>query len=86
MHTSVYIIDRLHALAHPEKLAGKNHWNVTGAQMIGVTIPDLRSIAKEIGKDHALAADLWKSGIHEARILAGMIDDPALVTSEQMDS
>ncbi len=79
------ILKRLHALAHPSHLQGKNHWNITGAHMIGVSIPDLRSLAKEIGTDHAIAESLWQTGIHEARILAGMVDDPLLVTPAQMD-
>jgi 3-methyladenine DNA glycosylase AlkD len=43
-------------------------------------------MAKRIGMDHGLAAALWSSGIHEARLLATMVDDPAAVTARQMDS
>ena len=50
------------------------------------SIPYLRWLAKRLGKDHRLAAGLWASGIHEARILAGLVDDPAQVTEEQMES
>jgi 3-methyladenine DNA glycosylase AlkD len=42
-------------------------------------------MAKEAGRDHALAEQLWSSGIHEARILATLVDDPALVTASQLD-
>ena len=52
----------------------------------GVSIPDLRKMAKEIGKDHALAQQLWASGIHELRILASMIDEAKIVTGAQMES
>ena len=52
---------------------------------LGITIPQLRELAKQIGTDHALALELWRSGIHDARTLASMIDDPTLVTPEQMD-
>jgi 3-methyladenine DNA glycosylase AlkD len=51
----------------------------------GVSIPRLRKLAKQTGMDHSLAQQLWKSGIHEARILAGMIDDPKLATEAQME-
>ncbi len=85
MDTLSQVLKELQALSHPSSLEGKNHWNITGAKMIGVTIPNLRALAKKIGKNHDLAEELWQTGIHEARILAGMIDDPALVTSEQMD-
>lgn len=53
---------------------------------LGVRIPDLRRLAKQVGTDHSLALGLWKTGIHEARILASMIDDPASVTERQMES
>src|SRR3989304_6625618 len=51
-----------------------------------VSIPNLRAVAKKIGRNHVLAQQLWSSGIHEARILASMIDAPDMVTEEQMDS
>jgi len=52
----------------------------------GISIPSLRSLAQKIGKDHKLAQKLWSSKIHEARILAGMIDDSKLVTEKQMNN
>jgi 3-methyladenine DNA glycosylase AlkD len=52
---------------------------------LGVTMAQLRTVAKSIGRNHALAADLWATGIYEARMLAALIDDPAQVTSAQMD-
>jgi 3-methyladenine DNA glycosylase AlkD len=52
---------------------------------LGISVPDLRGVAKQIGRDHELALQLWSSGIHEARILASMVDDPKLVTGDQMD-
>lgn len=52
----------------------------------GVPVPVLRQIAKETGKNHLLAQRLWSSGVHEARILASMVDSPENVTEEQMES
>ena len=52
----------------------------------GVPIGTLLGMAKRLGKDHALAAGLWKSGRYEARLLAGMVDDPPLVTRRQMNA
>jgi 3-methyladenine DNA glycosylase AlkD len=52
---------------------------------LGISIYDLRKIAKEIGKDHQLALKLWDSGIHEARILAGFVDEPEKVTETQLE-
>jgi 3-methyladenine DNA glycosylase AlkD len=52
---------------------------------LGVTVTELRRIARRIGRDHDLAAALWASEIHEARILASMVDDPSHVTEAQME-
>ena len=52
---------------------------------LGISIPTLRRFAREIGRDHDLALRLWKSGFHEARILAGFVADPAQLTSAQVE-
>lgn len=51
---------------------------------IGVSIPELRKTARQIGKNHSYALKLWKTGIHDARILASMVDEPAKVSPTQM--
>lgn len=51
---------------------------------LGVSMPDIRSVGKSL-RDHELALALWETGIHEARILAAIVDQPAKVTPEQMD-
>ena len=51
----------------------------------GVSICELRRIARELGHDHELALALWATGLHEARHLASMVDDPALVDEAQME-
>jgi len=53
---------------------------------LGVSIPHCRRIARAHRGDHPLALDLWSTGIHEARIVASMIDDPAQVTPAQMEA
>lgn len=58
---------------------------VTSAQAYGVSVPKLRAIAKALGRDHALAEALWRTRVHDARMLASMVDDPAKVTPAQMD-
>jgi len=52
----------------------------------GSSVPYLRWLAKRLGKDHGLAAELWASGLHEARILAALVDEPDRVTEEQMEA
>jgi len=53
---------------------------------LGISVNTLRGIAREVGKDHDLAGELWASGIHEARILASLVDIPIQVTDDQMES
>jgi 3-methyladenine DNA glycosylase AlkD len=53
---------------------------------LGVPMARMKALAKQLGTDHELAAELWATGLYEARIVAGMIDDPQAVTAEQMDA
>jgi 3-methyladenine DNA glycosylase AlkD len=64
---------------------GMAKFGISTKNTLGLSIPTLRGLAKKLGTNHSLALDLWKSGIHEARILAAMVDDPAEVTQKQMD-
>lgn len=80
------ILKQLRSLSNPEAVAGMARFGINPKNTCGVSIPALRKMAKEIGKDHAIAQHLWSSGIHEARILAGMIDSPDDVTEEQMEN
>jgi 3-methyladenine DNA glycosylase AlkD len=58
---------------------------VTKAEVYGTTVATLRAMAKKIGRDHKLAQSLWASGVHDARMLATMVGDPALVTPAEME-
>jgi 3-methyladenine DNA glycosylase AlkD len=53
---------------------------------LGVSVPDIRAVAKRCGTDHRLALELWGSGIHEARILATLVADPGAFTAEEIES
>lgn len=81
------IIRELKSLANPKNVAGMARFGIRPkAKVLGVYMPVLRKIAKEAGKNHILAQKLWQSGIHEAKILAGMVDEPKLVSAKQMDN
>jgi len=80
------ILERLKAESDPDSLAGMARVGISTVDAFAVKVPILRAIAREAGTDHDLAAELWKHGWRETRILAGMIDDPKVVTEEQMDS
>ena len=58
---------------------------VVTSKAMGVPMNRMLSIAKPLHPDHALAQALWDTGWYEARMVACMIDDPALVTAEQMN-
>jgi 3-methyladenine DNA glycosylase AlkD len=79
------VLGRLKALANPARLPGMARNGIEVSNALGVPIPSLRAIARTTGRDHALALALWRTGVHEARILASMVDEPARVTIQQMN-
>jgi 3-methyladenine DNA glycosylase AlkD len=52
---------------------------------LGVSVPNIRRIAGGCGVDHALALELWETELHEARILAVLVADPAAMTPSERD-
>jgi 3-methyladenine DNA glycosylase AlkD len=81
------ILRELRARADPSAREGLARFGIaTDRALGGTSVPALRAMAKRIGRDHDLAAELWASGIHEARLLAAMVDDPAQVTEAQMEA
>jgi len=79
------VTKKLESLKNPKNVEGMARFGINPKNTLGISIYVLRSLAKEIGKDHKLALQLWRSGIHEARILAAYIDDADKVTEKQMD-
>ena len=79
------ILRKLRSLADPDVVTGMARFGIKAPSAYGISVPELRRIAKEAGEDRLLAQELWASGIHEARILASMIDDPDQVTESQME-
>ncbi len=60
-------------------------YGIVSANVFGVSVGTLRTLAKGIGRNHQLALALWKTGWYEARMLGALVDDPARVTPAQMD-
>ncbi len=77
---------KLESLSDSKAVEGMARYGINPEKAYGISIPNLRRMAKETGRDHSLAQRLWSSEIHEARILASMIDDPQQVTQEQMEN
>lgn len=85
MATLRQALKMIRAKAKPDQLAGMARFGIVGEGRLGLSVPDMRQIAKELGKDHALAVEVWRTGIPDARIVAALIDDPRQVTEAQMD-
>ena len=79
------VLARLHALADPSRAAGMARVGIGGGTAIGVTVAELRALAEELGRSHVLAAGLWESGVHEARILATLVEERDRVDAAQLD-
>ena len=78
------IVAQMRARADPKAVEGMARFGISSKNALGLSIPTLRAMARNAGKDHNLAQELWETGIHEARILAAFVDDPAEVTEAQM--
>ncbi|GHO50772.1 DNA alkylation repair protein [Ktedonospora formicarum] len=79
------IIATLKQQADAQAVQKMAKFGVQPALALGISIPTLRKLAKEHGKDQTLALALWDSGIHEARILASMVAEPHRVSPQLMD-
>ena len=79
------IISEMKSKADPKAVEGMGRFGISSKNTLGLSIPALREMAKKIGTDHQVAQALWKSGIHEARILAAFVDDASKVTEAQME-
>ena len=80
------IIGKLELLRNPKNVAGMARFGIRPkTKVYGIPIPETRKIAKAIGKNHELAIKLWDSKIHEARILAGYIEEPDKITEKQFE-
>jgi 3-methyladenine DNA glycosylase AlkD len=79
------LVAALRAQANPANVAGMSRFGISANNTLGVPMPVLRKLARQAGRSHTTARELWDSGIHEARILATLVDDPTCVTERQAD-
>ena len=77
------VIQQLEALGSEQT---RKTWRRHGAAepMLGVKFGDLARLQKRIKVDHRLAAELWRTGIHDARLLACMVADADAVTEKEL--
>ncbi|WP_115462186.1 DNA alkylation repair protein [Winogradskyella aurantiaca] len=83
--------DLINLLKQHRNERGVDHWrrlnpDPNGLQSFGVGLTVLRKLAKKIGKNHKLAAELWPSNIYDVKIISLLIDDPKFMTVEQAES
>lgn len=80
------VMGKLEALSDAKRAEAMAAWaGIKAHTLLGISIPNLRRVARETGRNHGLAQELWLSGVHEARLVACMIDDPKLVSEEQLE-
>lgn len=79
------VIATLRNLATKHTLDGMSRYRIPSDNALGVSVGDIRNLAKRLGKNHDLAAALWENDIYEARMLACFVDEAARVTPAQMD-
>jgi 3-methyladenine DNA glycosylase AlkD len=80
------VVRTLERLGDRSRLEGMARFGIDTTRAVGVTVTELRRFARDLGPDHELAAALWASGVHEARLLASLVDEPATVSEAQMEA
>ena len=83
--TCARALKELRALGEQRNVEGMARYGIRAKIVYGVAKPKMDELARRIGKDHRLALELWSSGVHDARILAGMVDLPREVSAGQME-
>ena len=78
-------LTELRRLGSHKNVEGMARFGIRARNVYGVSKPKMDVLARRVGKNHLLARQLWNSGVHDARILAGMVDQAKLVTTAQMD-
>ena len=79
------ILKTLESQADSAAVLGMARFGITAAKAYGWSTPALKRLAREIGKDHALAQRLWSTGILEARYLAGLVAERQSVSERLME-
>jgi 3-methyladenine DNA glycosylase AlkD len=80
------VVRTLERMGDPARRGGMARYGIDISRALGISVTALRRLAPDLGHDHDLAAALWASGVHEARILASLVDEPARVSLAQMDA
>ncbi len=79
------ILHEMRRLGNPAASEGMARFGIHATNVIGLSVPQIRSIARRVGRDQTLAEQLWATDIHDARILASLVGDPQKITRTTMD-
>ena len=79
------ILSQLREKANSANLEGMKRYGMTAENRLGVSVADMRLTVKGNRKNHALALELWKTGLAEGKIVASMLDEPEKLTGSQME-
>ncbi|MFA7082879.1 MAG: DNA alkylation repair protein [Bacteroidales bacterium] len=86
METAKEVLDQLFTLSNKERIMQKQYFGVKADNILGISSPQMRQIAKKIKTNHPLALALWETKYHEARMISTLIADPNLITLKEIDS
>lgn len=81
--TADEVVAYLKSIGSEETRLGKARFGIVTTTAFGIRLSLLNPIAQKLKNNHERALALWETGYHEARILAGLTDDPKLVTVQQ---
>lgn len=83
---SVRLVAHLYSLRDDANVVGQARFGIASkVEQLGIAMPVLRALARSHRRNHALALELWASGIHDARVLATLVENPQQITRAQMD-
>lgn len=86
MKLAAELVAQLRARRSPRDIAGQRRFGITPrTEQLGISVSALRQLARGHRRNHGLALALWDTGIHDARVLATIVEDPRSVTRAQMD-
>lgn len=78
------VLSELRSLATKDTKAMSTRRGVSVESLLGVTTGNIRKLAKKLGQDDRLANQLWRTDIHEARILAILLAPLAQKTDAEL--
>ena len=79
------ILRKLEKMGSAANIEGMARYGIRPERALGVSMAELRALAREIGTSHELALELWEAGVHESRLLAALLADPHRVDGPLME-